>query len=245
MNIMTKSDKFTPQLYVSALRGETYPIVSVRTVGEPRGNKMKMSDYELRNAYLASCQLSGSSGGDNEPTRSMSIAYAQMAVRNVEIDLDTGDIISSFRGFWDTELESGSHDGIPSIPSLLAMARKVVVKNTNLYDKKDLAALLKLKLISREDYSLDLSATRAPLRGRRFFVSLETDKVHYKEFSIKTMSLKSLTTAVAEQFTVDVARVRNIYRCYTGPKTLIHLTSDAQVEDLLEESLLIADIAPQ
>jgi hypothetical protein len=102
-----------------------------------------------------------------------------------------------------------------------------------------------LKLISREDYSLDLSATRAPLRGRRFFVSLETDKVHYKEFSIKTMSLKSLTTAVAEQFTVDVARVRNIYRCYTGPKTLIHLTSDAQVEDLLEESLLIADIAPQ
>lgn len=136
LNIMCRSDKFTPMMYIASLRGEQYPVICMRTVGEPRGNRVKMLDFELRNSSFASTQLSGSSGGDAEPTRSVSISAAQIVIRTFEIDFETGDVIQSTRGYWDDEHSIGSRDGRAALPSLASIARKIVLSNTTLYDRR-------------------------------------------------------------------------------------------------------------
>lgn len=42
------ADKYTPLMYVSALRGEIFPFAIIRSVGEIKDGKIRIVEYEFR-----------------------------------------------------------------------------------------------------------------------------------------------------------------------------------------------------
>lgn len=96
--------------------------------------------------------VSGSSGDRNN--ESISFSFLSFFSRYVDIDANTGDIITIMSGFWDEESESGSRDGYQAIPALSLLCRRVIAQHLSIYDKKvrwlhEIQSTATLKVFSR------------------------------------------------------------------------------------------------
>lgn len=78
LNIMKLTDKSTVKLSTAMRDGTVYPTATLRFVRTSDGQVYQV--YQMNNALVESLQTSGSTGGDNKTTESVSFAYAQLAV---------------------------------------------------------------------------------------------------------------------------------------------------------------------
>lgn len=107
-----------------------------------------------------------------------------------------------------------------------------------------MAALVRLRLIGKDDIAVDHASLFPPVRGRRMYVSTDDDGTRFKEFFLKALSLKALKAAAAQQFKVDASKISCIYRRWmASTKVLIEIESDAQVEELTDETMLVVKFA--
>ncbi|HEX5438692.1 MAG TPA: type VI secretion system tube protein Hcp [Gemmatimonadaceae bacterium] len=78
-NIMKQSDKSSPTLFQACCDGKHYASATL-TLRKAGGTQVKFIEYKFSEVYVESVQWSGSQGGDDTPTESVSFAFAKVDV---------------------------------------------------------------------------------------------------------------------------------------------------------------------
>ena len=80
-NIMKKTELSSNQLMTACCTGATYPSATVVMRKATGAGKQEIFiEYDFTNVMVESIQWSGSSGGDDTPTESVSFAFAQFTI---------------------------------------------------------------------------------------------------------------------------------------------------------------------
>lgn len=79
-NVMKKSDKASPKLFQHCAQGKHFPKATVVFRAAGGENSLEYLKYEFEEVFVESVQWSGSSGGDDRPTESLSLAFGKVEV---------------------------------------------------------------------------------------------------------------------------------------------------------------------
>ncbi len=79
-NIMKKLDNSSPSLFHACCSGSFWNSATVILRKAGGDKQMHFLQYDFKNVYVESIQWSGSSGGDDTPTESVSFSFAAMQV---------------------------------------------------------------------------------------------------------------------------------------------------------------------
>jgi type VI secretion system secreted protein Hcp len=79
-NIMKKTDAASPALFLACASGSHYPTMEVVMRKSSGANKLEFLTYTFSEVLVESVQWSGSSGGDDTPTESVSFAFGKVEV---------------------------------------------------------------------------------------------------------------------------------------------------------------------
>ena len=100
-NIMKKTDAASPVLFQHCCAGKHFPTAHV-TLNKSTGDEKKPLDYltyEFTEVFVESIQWSGSAGGDDTPTESVSFAFGGVKI-NYTPQAATGAPGTPIRGSW-------------------------------------------------------------------------------------------------------------------------------------------------
>ena len=101
-SIMKKTDKTSPDFFTKCCAGDHYDsaTLSLRKAG---GEQMIYLEYKMKNVFIESVQWSGSSGGDDVPTESLSLAFEVIEISYKPQD-DKGAQAGSVDASWNNRL---------------------------------------------------------------------------------------------------------------------------------------------
>ena len=100
-NIMKKSDKSSPTLFQACCNGKHFDdAVVVMNKASGEGGQAPFLKYTFTDVMIESIQWSGSSGGDDTPTESVSISYAKCEIEYQQQD-DKGNVGKPVLASWD------------------------------------------------------------------------------------------------------------------------------------------------
>jgi type VI secretion system secreted protein Hcp len=107
-NIMKKTEKSSAKLFQSCVSGKALDsaLVTMRKAGGDAGQEAFLT-YTFTNVMVESIQWSGSSGGDDSPTESVSLAFAKVEIEYKAQD-DKGKMAVSGQASWDQTTVSSS-----------------------------------------------------------------------------------------------------------------------------------------
>ena len=102
-NIMKKSEQSSPLLFSACCTGQHYPTAKVvlRKATGTAGLQKVFLQYEFTDVMVESIQWSGSSGGDDTPTESVSFAFAKIKISTWKQDTATGGLTAGNGALWD------------------------------------------------------------------------------------------------------------------------------------------------
>jgi type VI secretion system secreted protein Hcp len=78
-NVMKKSDSASPNLFLACCQGAHYDEAHV-VLRKAGGTALEYLKYDFTEVFVESIQWSGSSGGDDTPTESVSFAFAKVDI---------------------------------------------------------------------------------------------------------------------------------------------------------------------
>ncbi|HUA85474.1 MAG TPA: type VI secretion system tube protein Hcp [Bryobacteraceae bacterium] len=102
-NVMKKSESSSPQLFQACCTGQHFPTakVKMRKATGTSGKQEVFLEYDFTDVMVESIQWSGSSGGDDTPTESVSFAFASVSIQYYVQDSGTGGMAAGPVGSWD------------------------------------------------------------------------------------------------------------------------------------------------
>lgn len=101
-NIMKKTEKSSSKLFQACCGGDhfTSALVTMRKAGGTEKGQQIFLTYKFTDVMIESVQWSGSSGGDDTPTESVSIAFGKVEVTYFTQD-DKGGMAKAGQASWD------------------------------------------------------------------------------------------------------------------------------------------------
>jgi type VI secretion system secreted protein Hcp len=106
-NFMKKTDTASPLLFQKCCIGDHFDKVTV-TLNKAGKKALAFLKYDFEHVFVESIQWSGSSGGDDTPTESVSLAFAKVTI-TYTAQTDTGDAGAVKTAVWDlTTVASGA-----------------------------------------------------------------------------------------------------------------------------------------
>jgi type VI secretion system secreted protein Hcp len=105
-NLMKKSDATSPELFQACCTGHHYDEAVVQLF-KAGGTQQKFIEYKFEDVMVESIQWSGSSGGDDTPTESLSFAFQKVEIMYQQQD-DKGNVGKPVIGKWDMAQASAS-----------------------------------------------------------------------------------------------------------------------------------------
>jgi len=79
-NFMKKTDSSSPTMFQACAQGVHYPTVQVDLRKAGGSKPVVYLSYEFKECMIESIQWSGSSGGDDTPSESVSMAYGELTI---------------------------------------------------------------------------------------------------------------------------------------------------------------------
>jgi type VI secretion system secreted protein Hcp len=100
-NVMKKTDLASPSLFKACCVGDHFPdmVVVLRKAGGASAADNVFITYSFKEVYVESVQWSGSTGGDDTPTESVSIAYGACKIEYKKQDA-TGKLSAGGEQAW-------------------------------------------------------------------------------------------------------------------------------------------------
>lgn len=108
-NILKKTDKASPILFKMCAQGDHFDkaIVTLRKAGGSAGQQEYLV-YTFEKVFIESIQWSGSSGGDDTPTESLSLAYGKFTISYKPQKAEDGTLDAAVEAGWDQTLNTAS-----------------------------------------------------------------------------------------------------------------------------------------
>ncbi|HLX46014.1 MAG TPA: type VI secretion system tube protein Hcp [Bryobacteraceae bacterium] len=109
-NIMKKTDNASPLLFNACCNGQHYGTAQVvmRKATGASGKQAIFLQYDFTDVMVESIQWSGSSGGDDTPTESVSFAFAAVSIQYFTQDTAKGTMTAGNTGSWDVTKAAAS-----------------------------------------------------------------------------------------------------------------------------------------
>ena len=104
-NIMKKSDNASPTLFSACAQGVHFPKATV-VMRKAGGSQLVYLTYNFTEVYVESIQWSGSSGGDDTPTESVSFAFKSVTISYQPQDTTGAAVGSPSTASWDVSLNT-------------------------------------------------------------------------------------------------------------------------------------------
>jgi type VI secretion system secreted protein Hcp len=103
-NVMKKTETSSPSLFAACCAGQHYgqAEVDMRKATGTSGQQQVFLKYTFTDVMVESVQWSGSSGGDDTPTESVSFAFGKVAIEYFKQDTATGAMASAGTASWDS-----------------------------------------------------------------------------------------------------------------------------------------------
>lgn len=99
-NVMKKTDKASPELFAACCTGKHYGKATV-TMRKAGGKQETFLVYTFTEVMVESVQWSGSSGGDDTPTESLSLAFGKVEISYTAQKPDGTMDSSPVKAVWD------------------------------------------------------------------------------------------------------------------------------------------------
>ena len=106
-NIMKKSDAASPALFKACADGSHFATAHV-VMRKAGGNQLEYLKYEFSEVYVESVQWSGSSGGDDTPTESVSFAFGGVTITYQPQDKTGAPLGTAKSSSWDVRTNTGT-----------------------------------------------------------------------------------------------------------------------------------------
>jgi type VI secretion system secreted protein Hcp len=102
-NIMKKTDNSSPLLFSACCAGSHYATANIvcRKAAGTAGKQSVFLQYDFTDVMVESIQWSGSGGGDDTPTESISFAFAAVSIQYNKQNTATGATTAGNTGSWD------------------------------------------------------------------------------------------------------------------------------------------------
>jgi type VI secretion system secreted protein Hcp len=102
-NVMKKTEKSSTKLFAACCSGQHFPkaIVTLRKATGVDGGQGTFLLYTFEDVMIESIQWSGSTGGDDTPTESLSIAFGKVTIDYSMQDDDAGGLTPAGSASWD------------------------------------------------------------------------------------------------------------------------------------------------
>jgi len=102
-NVMKKSEKSSPKLFGACCTGQHYDKAHVvcRKAAGTAGKQSTFIQYDFTDVMVESVQWSGSHGGDDWPTESLSFAFGKVKITYNSQDSATGATKKAAEASWD------------------------------------------------------------------------------------------------------------------------------------------------
>ena len=102
-NVMKTSEDASALLFAACCAGQHYETITVtmRKATGTSGGQQAFLTYTFTNCMIESIQWSGSSGGDDAPTESLSIAFGQVSIAYSKQGAKTGTMSAGSTASWD------------------------------------------------------------------------------------------------------------------------------------------------
>jgi type VI secretion system secreted protein Hcp len=105
-NVMKKTENASPLLFSACCNGQHYgkaKVVMRKATGADAGQQIFL-EYDFTDVMVESIQWSGSSGGDDTPTESLSFAFAKVEIKYSLQDTAKGGMKAGNQASWDLTL---------------------------------------------------------------------------------------------------------------------------------------------
>jgi type VI secretion system secreted protein Hcp len=99
-NLMKKSDSASAKLFLACAQGDHFPQTDV-VLRKAGGKAVEYLKYTFKEVYVESIQWSGSSGGDDTPTESVSLAFGSVQTSYTQQKADGTPISPDILAAWD------------------------------------------------------------------------------------------------------------------------------------------------
>jgi len=102
-NVMKKTEAASASLFAACCSGQHYSKITVtmRKATGTDGGQQKFLEYVFENCMVESIQWSGSTGGDDSPTESISIAFGKVTVNYLKQGEKKGTMTAAGTASWD------------------------------------------------------------------------------------------------------------------------------------------------
>lgn len=102
-NVMKKTELSSAKLFAACCSGQHYPtaVVTLRKATGVDGGQQTFLQYDFEDVMVESIQWSGSTGGDDTPTESLSVAFGKVKITYSMQDDDTGAMAPKGEASWD------------------------------------------------------------------------------------------------------------------------------------------------
>jgi type VI secretion system secreted protein Hcp len=102
-NAMKKTEKSSTKLFAACCSGQHFAsaLVTLRKATGVSGGQATFLTYTFEDVLIESIQWSGSTGGDDTPTESLSIAFGKVTIDYSMQDDDTGAMSPAGSASWD------------------------------------------------------------------------------------------------------------------------------------------------
>jgi type VI secretion system secreted protein Hcp len=101
-NCLKATDKASPVLFQACCQGKHFPKATLTLNKAGGDDAVNYLVYDFENVFIESIQWSGSSGGDDRPTESLSLAFGKVTISYTPQQA-TGAKAGPVRGSWDVQ----------------------------------------------------------------------------------------------------------------------------------------------
>ncbi|EAL62995.1 hypothetical protein DDB_G0288943 [Dictyostelium discoideum AX4] len=211
----------SPSLNYMALRREIIPHIIHRCIGKMKDNVLPIIEYELHYCTLRNVSISGGVGG--KPVETLSIACKIMIIKNIKINVESGELLCYQVCNWDTLKETGSKTIRPSIngtstkSSLLDLAKKRLMVDFDSHDPSMIKLLKDLGIVSEYNLPHSDNSNVDETEFHRVMINKEPPLFQVLDLPpTRTLTVEKVKKSISDKLNIPLDTIKHLFNHSNG-----------------------------
>ncbi|KAK5579111.1 hypothetical protein RB653_008790 [Dictyostelium firmibasis] len=208
----------SPSLNYMTLRREIIPCVILRSIGEMNNNVLPIIEYEMHYCNMENVSISGGTGG--KPVETLSISCKTLTIKNIQLNIATGELLCCQVCKWDTLKDSGSKTIRPTLngtskkSSLLDLAKKSLMVNLDSHDPSMIKLLKDLGIVS--EYHMPKSDDTSEEEFYKVMTNKELSLFQLIDVPSGGITIDIIKKSISEKLNIPLESIKNLYNSTNG-----------------------------
>ncbi|KAM9988042.1 hypothetical protein ACTFIZ_003396 [Dictyostelium cf. discoideum] len=211
----------SPSLNYMTLRREIIPHIIHRSFGKMKDNVLPIIEYEMHFCTLTNVSISGGAGG--KPVETLSIACKIMTIKNIKINVESGELLCYQVCNWDILKETGSKtirpssNGTSTKSSLLELAKKRLMVDFDSHDPSMIKLLKDLGIVSEYNLPHSDNSDDDACDFHRVMINKEPPLFQLLDIpSPRTLTIDKLKKSISDKLNIPLDTIKSLFNHSNG-----------------------------